>query len=234
VASIYLKKRSSYSTNKKPHEPANIAYVALGTGLLWFGWFGFNAGSAVSSGDLAAVAFATTNTASAAAGIAWILFDMVKGKKPSVLGMCIGAVVGLVAITPAAGFVSIPVSIFIGAIASIISNFVANLWATRTSIDDTLDVFPCHGLGGLVGTIMTGLFASQAINSAIATNGTWYNGVGLVAVNLLAACAVIVYTVIVTFIILKLVDVITPFRVDASEEAVGLDMSQHDEQILTA
>ncbi|MDQ3292521.1 MAG: ammonium transporter, partial [Bacteroidota bacterium] len=151
AAALYLGQRK---TGEMHTTPANIPYVLIGTGLLWFGWFGFNAGSAVGANILAAIALATTNTAAASAGFAWILFDAVKGKKPSALGFCIGSVVGLVAITPAAGFVTIPNSIFIGTIASIISNMVV-AWRAKSSIDDTLDVFPCHGVGAIVGTIMT-------------------------------------------------------------------------------
>src|ERR1044071_10397165 len=161
AASMYLKSKGEV---KHTMTPANVPFVLLGTGLLWFGWFGFNAGSALSAGALAASAFATTNTASAAAGLAWILLDAVRGKKPSALGFCIGAVVGLVAITPAAGFVTIPSSLFIGTFASLISNVVVH-WKSKTTLEDTLDVFPCHGVGGAVGMVMTGLLAHQSVNS---------------------------------------------------------------------
>src|SRR5205814_7980940 len=130
--------------------PANIPFVILGTGMLWFGWFGFNAGSALSAGGQAAMAFATTNTASASAALAWIFFDGMRGHKPSALGACVGAVVGLVAITPAAGYVSIGASIFIGTCASVVSNLMVH-WKNASTVDDTLDVFPCHGVGGRVG-----------------------------------------------------------------------------------
>ena len=129
------------------HTPANIPFVILGTGMLWFGWFGFNAGSALSASGQAAMAFATTNTASASAALAWIFFDGMRGNKPSALGACVGAVVGLVAITPAAGFVSIGESIFIGTVASVVSNLMVH-WKNSSTVDDTLDVFPCHGEAG--------------------------------------------------------------------------------------
>ena len=145
--------------------PANIPYVLIGTGLLWFGWFGFNAGSALAANSLSVSAFATTNTAAASAGLVWMFFDVLKGKKSSVLGFCIGAVVGLVAITPAAGFVAIPQSIFIGAVAAIISN-IAVYYKSKSILDDTLDVFPCHGIGGMVGMNMTGIFATTNVISA--------------------------------------------------------------------
>src|SRR5206468_1579191 len=138
--------------------PANVPFVLLGTGMLWFGWFGFNAGSALAANGAAAMAFATTNTASAAAMLGWMFFDWMRGKKPSALGGCIGAVVGLVAITPAAGFVTVRESIIIGLVASVVSNIAVHL-RTKSTLDDTLDVFPCHGVGGMVGMIATGLFA---------------------------------------------------------------------------
>src|SRR6188508_1290354 len=158
AGAMVLKRRKSHVENREI-PPANVPYVLIGTGLLWFGWFGFNAGSAVGATPLAINAFGTTNTAAAAAGLAWMFFDVLKGKKPSVLGFCIGAVVGLVAITPAAGFVAIPQSIFIGFFAAIISN-VAVYYKSKSSLDDTLDVFPCHGIGGMVGMILTGVFAA--------------------------------------------------------------------------
>src|SRR5215218_8443056 len=138
------------------HVPANIPFVILGTGMLWFGWFGFNAGSALSASGQAAMAFATTNTASAAAALAWIFFDRMRGNRPSALGACVGAVVGLVAITPAAGYVSIGESIFIGTCASVVSNLMVH-FKNSSTLDDTLDVFPCHGVGGMAGMLMTGV-----------------------------------------------------------------------------
>src|SRR5215217_4416824 len=164
AGALVLKRRKAH-IDRKEIPPANIPYVLIGTGLLWFGWFGFNAGSALGANALSVSAFATTNTAAAAAGLAWMFFDVLKGKKPSVLGFCIGAVVGLVAITPAAGFVAIPQSIFIGVVAAIISN-LAVYYKSTSKLDDTLDVFPCHGVGGIVGMIMTGIFATKTVNSA--------------------------------------------------------------------
>ncbi|MGH2647773.1 MAG: ammonium transporter, partial [Ginsengibacter sp.] len=163
AGAIVLKRRKVHLEHREI-PPANIPYVLIGTGLLWFGWFGFNAGSALAANSLSVSAFATTNTAAAAAGLSWMFFDTLKGKKPSVLGFCIGAVVGLVAITPAAGFVAIPQSIFIGVIAAIISN-IAVYYKSKSVLDDTLDVFPCHGIGGMVGMIMVGIFATTNINS---------------------------------------------------------------------
>src|SRR6476469_4213312 len=165
LAGALVLKRRQVHMDKKEIPPANIPYVLSGTGLLWFGWFGFNAGSALAANALAVSAFATTNTAAAAAGLSWMIFDVAKGKKHSVLGFCIGAVVGLVAITPAAGFVAIPQSICIGVVAAIISNAAVH-YKQKSRLDDTLDVFPCHGIGGMVGMLMTGIFASKMINPA--------------------------------------------------------------------
>src|SRR5215204_667296 len=165
LAGALVLKPRMVKLEKKEIPPANIPYVLIGTGLLWFGWFGFNGGSALAANGLAVSAFATTNTAAAAAGLSWMFFDVLKGKKPSVLGFCIGAVVGLVAITPAAGFVAIPQSITIGVVAAIISN-IAVYYKSKSKLDDTLDVFPCHGVGGIVGMLLTGIFATTAINSA--------------------------------------------------------------------
>src|SRR4030095_2320451 len=162
AGALVLKRRKVHIANKEI-PPANIPYVLIGTGLLWFGWFGFNAGSAGAANSLSVSAFGTTNTAAAAAGLSWMFFDVIKGKKPSVLGFCIGAVVGLVAITPAAGFVGIPQSIIIGLVGALVSN-VAVAIKQRSTLDDTLDVFPCHGLGGMVGMLLTGVFASTAVH----------------------------------------------------------------------
>lgn len=228
AASMYLRNKGEEKTHISP---ANIPFVLLGTGLLWFGWFGFNAGSALSAGPLAATAFATTNTASAAAGLAWILFDVARGKKPSALGFCIGAVVGLVAITPAAGFVTIPSSLFIGTFAAMISNMVVH-WKSKTSLEDTLDVFPCHGVGGAVGMVMTGLLANTAVNGLNTTgNGLFFGEFELFKVHMIALVIVIAYTFIGSFILLKITDLISPLKVTAEELKVGSDFSQHGEAV---
>jgi ammonium transporter, Amt family len=228
AASIYLRNKTE---KKAAIAPANIPFVLLGTGLLWFGWFGFNAGSAVGAGALAASAFATTNTAAAAAGLAWVLFDVARGKKPSAVGFCIGSVVGLVAITPAAGFVTIPSSLFIGTFAAIISNIVVH-WKSKTSLEDTLDVFPCHGVGGAVGMVMTALFAHQAVNSANTTgNGLFFGETTLFFVHMKALVVVIAFTFIGAMILLKVVDLIFGLSVTAEEKKAGSDFSQHGENI---
>jgi Amt family ammonium transporter len=230
ATALYLKRRKSHEANTTL-PPANIPFVLLGTGLLWFGWFGFNAGSAVGAAPLAAIAFATTNTAAAAAGLSWILFDWSKGRKPSALGFCIGAVVGLVAITPAAGFVTVPSSIFIGTVAGIVSNMVAHL-RSKSKLDDTLDVFPCHGVGGMVGMIMTGIFASKSINSAVVDEGLAFGTTTLFVNHIIALVTVSIFAFAISFALLKITDMLSPLRVSEEDEKVGLDISQHNESLL--
>jgi Amt family ammonium transporter len=229
AGALVLKRRQVHMEHKEI-PPANIPYVLIGTGLLWFGWFGFNAGSALGANSLAVSAFATTNTAAAAAGLSWMFFDALRGKKPSVLGFCIGAVVGLVAITPAAGFVAIPQSIFIGFLAAIISN-IAVYYKQKSSLDDTLDVFPCHGVGGMVGMVMTGIFATTTVNSAGA-NGLLYGNAPFLLAQLKALVIVVAYSFIVSYGIFKFINFILPLRVSSEDEALGLDASQHDEKYM--
>jgi Amt family ammonium transporter len=226
ASALYLKKRNDAS-----HTPARITYVIIGTGLLWFGWFGFNAGSAFGANHLAVIALATSTTASAAAGLTWIFFDMLRGHKPSAMGTCIGAVVGLVAITPAAGFVSIPHSLAIGIISAVVSNLVV-VWRTRTTIDDTLDVFPCHGVGGMVGMLLTGVFAHVNVNAGNTTgNGLFFGETHLFYVQCIALVAVSIYAFFGSLLLLKITDMISPLRVSAEDEEVGLDISQHGERL---
>jgi Amt family ammonium transporter len=207
---------------KTSASPANIPYVLIGTGLLWFGWFGFNAGSAVGAGSLGVYAFATTNTAAAAAGLSWMFLDVIRGKKPSVLGFCIGAVVGLVAITPAAGFVGVPQALFIGFFAAIVSNLVAEFLKRKTKLDDPLDVFACHGLGGITGMLLTGVFGDKAVNSLVLDGQFLIQLKGM----LLAAS----FSFVASYIIFKVINLILPIRVNAADELEGLDSSQHDEK----
>lgn len=225
ASAIYLKKRTDQEM-----KPARITYVLLGTGLLWFGWFGFNGGSAMGANNLAAIALATTAIASGAAAFTWIIFDALRGKKPSAMGTSIGSVVGLVAITPAAGFVSIPHALVIGVVAALVSNLMVE-WRTRTGIDDTLDVFPCHGIGGLVGMVLTGVFASPGINSAVGDKGLFFGETKLFTTHLLVAIGVLVAVFIMSMVILKITDLITPLRVSEDEEAEGLDVSQLGESL---
>ena len=227
AGALVLKRRKVHIANKEI-PPANIPYVLIGTGLLWFGWFGFNAGSAGAANALSVSAFATTNTAAAAAGLSWMFFDILKGKKPSVLGFCIGAVVGLVAITPAAGFVAIPQSIFIGVVAAIISN-IAVYYKSKSTVDDTLDVFPCHGIGGMVGMLMTGIFATKSVNPA-GNDGLWYGNPAFFFTQVKAMAIAVTYSFVVSYLIFKFINFILPLRVSEEEEDLGLDETQHNEK----
>ena len=221
AGAIKLGRRKSHENGEK-HTPANIPYVMLGTGLLWFGWFGFNAGSALGANTTAVLAFATTNTASAAAAIMWIFLDAIRGKKPSALGACVGAVVGLVAITPAAGYVDIGASIFIGVAASIVSNLAVS-WKSKSTLDDTLDVFPCHGLGGIVGMVLTAVFAQKV--------GVIAGHISLLYVHLIGLVIVSAFAFGGSYLLYQVTDWITPLRVTEEQEILGLDLSQHGESI---
>ena len=223
AGAIVLGRRKLHEVGAE-HAPANIPFVILGTGMLWFGWFGFNAGSALAASEQAALAFATTNTASAAAALAWIAFDVVRRRKASALGACIGAVVGLVAITPAAGYVSVAQSIAIGTVSSIISN-VAVHWKSRSSLDDTLDVFPCHGVGGMVGMVATGVFAAQV--------GLIHGRTEVFVVQLLTLAIAAPYAFVGSWLLFRLTDAIIPLRVSERQELIGLDITQHDETVST-
>lgn len=203
-------------------EPMHIPYVLLGTGMLWFGWFGFNAGSALAANDVAALAFLTTNTASAAAMLAWVAADGFQGRKPSALGACIGAVVGLVAITPAAGYVTVGQSICIGTFASVLSNLAVS-WKSRVGLDDTLDVFPCHGLGGTLGMLATGIFAKDV--------GLVFGQTTTFVHHLYAMVLVAAFSFGGSYLLYRLTDCLIPLRVTTDQEAVGLDLTQHGESV---
>lgn len=226
AGALVLKRRKAHIA-KQELQPANIPFVLIGTGLLWFGWFGFNAGSSLGANSLAVSAFAATNTATAAAGLAWIFFDVIRGRKPSMLGFCIGAVVGMVAITPAAGYVGVPQSMVIGFVAAIVSNIVVH-YKNKSSVDDTLDVFPCHGVGGMTGMLLTGVFASTAINPA-AADGWAYGNFDLFYKQLLGMLLVVAYSFVVSWCIFKFINFIHPLRVTEEEEELGLDLTQHNE-----
>jgi Amt family ammonium transporter len=221
TGALFLGRRNAHK-NQAPQVPAHIPYVLLGTGMLWFGWFGFNAGSALAANGLAARTFLTTNTASAAAMLAWIFFDCARGRKPSALGACIGAVVGLVAITPSAGFVTVGASIFIGTVASIISNVAVHM-RTKSELDDTLDVFPCHGVGGIVGMILTAVFADNV--------GLIYGQTTTFVNHLYALGIVSAFTCAGSYALYHLTHSIIPMRVSEAEEEMGLDLSQHGESL---
>ncbi|HMR91941.1 MAG TPA: ammonium transporter [Chitinophagaceae bacterium] len=220
AGALVLKPRKSAAAS-----PANIPYVLIGTAFLWLGWFGFNAGSAVGATPAAVYAFATTNTAAAAAGLAWMFFDVIRGKKPSVLGFCIGAVVGLVAITPAAGFVGVPHAIVIGFIAAVISNIVAEFLKHKTKLDDPLDVFACHGVGGITGMLLTGVFSTVKPGETALFPSQF-------PIQLAGMLLAVTYSFVVSYIIFKVINLIMPMRVTQEEEAEGLDASQHNEKYL--
>lgn len=230
LAGVLVLKRRKVHMEHKEIPPANIPYVLIGTGLLWFGWFGFNAGSALAANALAVSAFFTTNTAAAAAGLSWMFFDVLRGKKPSVLGFCIGAVVGLVAITPAAGFVAIPQSITIGVVAAIVSN-IAVFYKQKSKLDDTLDVFPCHGLGGIVGMLLTGVFATKSVNGAGA-DGLWLGNASFFFTQVKGMLIAVAYSFVASYLIFKFINFILPLRVTSEEEELGLDATQHNEKYL--
>jgi len=217
AGAIFLGKRK-----KIIESPANVPYVILGTGLLWFGWFGFNAGSALGANSDAVIAFANTNIASATAMITWIFYERMLGRKMSAVGACIGAVVGLVAITPAAGFVNIGQSMFIGFIAAIISNYAIHL-KNKTNVDDTLDVFPSHGVGGIVGMLLTAVFAKQVGLIYGQTDTFLYHLLGLVLVS--------VYCFFGSYLLYMFVDRVLTMRVREDQEERGLDLSQHGEKL---
>ncbi|MBS1749344.1 MAG: ammonium transporter [Bacteroidetes bacterium] len=229
AGALVLKRRKTHIEHKEI-PPANIPYILIGTGLLWFGWFGFNAGSALGANAIAVSAFATTNTAAASAGLGWMFFDVIRGKKPSVTGFCIGAVVGLVAITPGAGFVGIPQSIFIGVLSAIISN-VAVYYKQKSTLDDTLDVFPCHGIGGMVGMLLTGVFATKAVNAA-GNDGLFFGNTAFFFTQMKAMLIAGGYSFLVSYVIFKFINFILPLRVTAEEEEIGLDASQHNEKYM--
>jgi Amt family ammonium transporter len=224
AVAMVIGKRRGYG--KYPMEPSNIPLTVLGAFLLWFGWFGFNGGSALTSGGLATSAFVATNTAAAAAGLTWMIVSWIH-KRPSVLGLATGAVVGLVAITPASGFVSPLSSIIIGSVAAIIS-YYAILIRTKTGLDDSLDVFACHGMGGITGALATGLFAEKAINAA-GNNGWFFGNPAQLGIQAIAVGTIVVFSFIVSYILAKIVDAIFSLRVRDEEEEVGLDISQHGE-----
>jgi len=212
---IFLGKRK-----KMKEKPANIPFVILGTGLLWFGWFGFNSGSALGANFDAVVAFANTNLASATSMVTWIFYDRFTNKKMSALGACIGAIVGLVAVTPAAGYVTLGQSAFIGFVAAIVSNIAISI-TKKSNIDDTLDVFPSHGVGGIVGMLLTAIFANEV--------GLIHGNHEVFLYHILAVIIVSFFTLIMSFLLYKAVNLMMPLRVREDQEERGLDASQHGE-----
>lgn len=224
VAAIYIGGRKIKKTS-----PNNLPMTILGAGLLWFGWYGFNAGSALGLNNVTMTAFITTNTSAAAATISWITCEWIVTKKATVLGAVTGAVVGLVSITPAAGFVTPASSIVIGAIGSIICYFAVSYLKPKFNYDDALDAFGCHGIGGTWGSIATGIFATKAVNSAGA-NGLLYGNPSLVLTQFIATIATYAYSIVMTILILKVVSLVFKLRADDNEEDLGLDISVHGEK----
>jgi len=213
---------------KTEAKPSNVPFVILGAALLWFGWFGFNAGSALSASELAVSALVVTNLSAAAATVSWMVIDTLVKGKPSATGIAIGAVCGLVAITPASGFVTPSSAILIGLIAGVVSNLVST-WRVRTRLDDALDVFACHGVSGIWGSIATGLFATTAVNSAGA-NGLFYGNPSLFLVQTAAVLVVVGFAFVVSFVLLKIINRFSKLRVTPEEEKQGLDLGQFGEE----
>lgn len=222
VGALVLGKRRS-----KPIFPGNLTLVVAGAGLLWFGWFGFNAGSAVAANGLAGAAFLNTNTATAVAALSWMFVEWKHSGKPTVLGLASGAVAGLVAITPAAGYVNVTGAIVIGIVAGIVPFFAVATLKPKLGYDDTLDAFGIHGIGGTIGALLTGFFADPAINDA--GKGLFFGNPVQVWIQIKAILVTVIYSGVMTFIIFMIVKALIGIRVDAEEETIGLDESQHGE-----
>jgi Amt family ammonium transporter len=230
VTAIMIGKRKYYYNHAIP--PHNIPFVVLGAALLWFGWFGFNAGSGLAADGLAANAFMVTHIAAAAACVTWVALDWIIGKKPTVVGIATAAVGGLVAITPAAGFVDVKGALIIGVVVSIICFFMVGYVKPKLGYDDTLDAFGVHGIGGIWGALATGLFATSVIQPGV--NGLCYGNPKQFVIQLIATLVTIAYTAILTFLLFKLVDKFIGIRAHPSHESMGLDMTQHHEEAYTS
>ena len=227
VLAIYLKQRRGYA--KATYRTHNIPFVFLGAAMLWFGWFGFNAGSALKADGLAAHAFMTSSISSACALLAWMLIEVIREGKPTLVGASTGLVIGLVAITPGAGFVPVWASFIIGILVSPICYFTVILLKQKLKIDDALDAFGCHGIGGIWGGIATGLFGKSSINSVAKWDGLVFGDHRLFLAQVLSIVITIVVAIVGTLICIGIVRIFTPLRVDPKEEMVGLDASQHGE-----
>jgi Amt family ammonium transporter len=226
AAAVVLGKRKGVQKADEVR-PNNIPYVILGAAILWFGWFGFNGGSALAANMVAVQALVNTNLAAAAGAVSWMLVDWSRKGKPSAVGIAVGAVCGLVAITPAAGYVASTPAIIIGLGVGVISNFVANWRASRNIFDDSLDVFACHGAGSIWGVLATGIFASSAINGV---NGALYGNPYQLGIEAFAIVVVAAFAFFGSYFLLKIINFITPVRVTPEEEEAGLDTSQHGEE----
>ncbi|MGY3735829.1 ammonium transporter [Lactococcus taiwanensis] len=227
VLALVLGKRRDYE--RLDYRPHNIPFVILGAGLLWFGWFGFNAGSALAANGVAINAFMTTNTAAAAAMFSWMIVEKILIGKPSIVGACSGAVVGLVAITPGAGFVSLWSSLIIGLLVSPLSYFMISVVKKKLGYDDALDAFGCHGIGGMFGGIMTGIFATPALAPEKGYAGLIYGSGKLLLANVSAVVFTVIFTALVSWVIIKVIALFMPIRVSDRAEAIGLDDSEHEE-----
>jgi Amt family ammonium transporter len=230
MTAIFIGKRKG--TTNKAILPHNLPFTILGTALLWFGWFGFNAGSALGANELAVNAFVTTNTAAAAAGLTWALIDWIFNDKPTMLGTATGAVAGLVAITPAAGFVSALSAIIIGIMVSVFCYMAVTLIKPKFGYDDALDVFGVHCVGGIWGALATGLFASKAVNPAGA-DGLFFGNPKQFLIQAAAVGVTVIYSFIVSYIIYKVINVFIKVRVTEKDETIGLDLTQHHENAYT-
>jgi Amt family ammonium transporter len=226
VAAIVLKSRKTYPDRISP--PHNVPFILLGAGLLWFGWFGFNAGSALASGGLATTAFVATNTGAAAGTLTWLILEKVLRGKPTAVGAATGAVAGLVGITPAAGFVNPLAAILIGSITAL-ACFYAVSWKHKVHIDDALDTFPVHGVGGTVGAILTGVFASKVVNSA-GRDGLLAGNPGQLVTQIVAVLVAYAIAAVGTFIILKIIEATVGLRVKGDTELQGMDINEHGEE----
>ncbi|HPV73032.1 MAG TPA: ammonium transporter [Smithellaceae bacterium] len=230
VLALLLGKRIGY--NHKPIRPHNLPFTVLGAALLWFGWFGFNAGSALAADGLAATAFVNTNTATAAAGLAWALIEWRHNGSPTILGAATGAVAGLVAITPACGFVNPMNAMLIGIIVAFVCYIAVAVMKGKLGYDDSLDAFGVHGVGGTVGTLLTGIFAQKAINPAGA-DGLLFGNLHTFGIQCLMLVVTVVFAAIMTFIIFKIVDAAIGMRVEEKNEIIGLDLTQQSEAAYT-
>jgi Amt family ammonium transporter len=230
VTALMIGRRKGLS--KSIPSPHNLPFVVIGTALLWFGWFGFNAGSALGANGLAVNAFVVTNTAAAAAGLSWALIEWVRNGKPTMFGVASGAVAGLVAITPAAGFVSVIPAIIIGLLVSVFCYIAAAVIKPKLGYDDALDAFGVHCVGGIWGALATGLFASTAVNAAGA-DGLFFGNPGLFMKQLIAVGATLGYAIIMTLVLFKVIDLVMGMRVAAIDEDMGLDLTEHRERAYT-
>jgi Amt family ammonium transporter len=229
VMALMLGKRRDYQRHAIP--PHNIPFVAIGAALLWFGWFGFNAGSGLAADGLAGSAFLATHIATAAAAFTWAMLDWIIGKKPTIVGIATGAVAGLVAITPASGFVDVTGALIIGVVVSLVCFVMVAYVKPKLGYDDTLDAFGVHGIGGIIGALFTGLLATPAIQAAY--SGAFYGNPHQFLIQLLAVSSTIVYSGVVTFILFNIVDKLVGLRATDKEEAIGMDEAMHGETAYT-